>query len=213
MTSLQNGLDKAPSWRSGHGGQTDASYLSAAMNHWALSAKGGTKWEWMDAGCANATGDYNQPMGARMCGCVSAMFCVTGQSYLCSVGPVCPECVCLWPQKVHNSLPFLFSFLFLTFVMESWTSGAKTKFQSSTCLFSVQNQPVSNTGSSCFSLPCCPDPWPPLNRDLRGATWQTKAVITNTNQVQLRDYHWSTGSSTEVQWAGLSDLSDIFCVF
>lgn len=127
--------------------------------------------------------------------------------------PVCPECVCLWPQKVHNSLPFLFSFLFLTFVMESWTSGAKTKFQSSTCLFSVQNQPVSNTGSSCFSLPCCPDPWPPLNRDLRGATWQTKAVITNTNQVQLRDYHWSTGSSTEVQWAGLSDLSDIFCVF
>lgn len=50
---------------------------------------------------------------------------------------------------------------------------------------SVQNQPVSNAGSSCFSLPC-PDPWPPLNPDPERVTWQTIQTCRLSWQTQTR---------------------------
>lgn len=62
---------------------------------------------------------------------------------------------------------------------------------------SMQNQPASNAGSWCFSLPC-PDPWPPLNPDLLRATWQAMQTSGLSWQTQTRfsqgDYRWSRGS-------------------
>lgn len=75
--------------------------------------------------------------------------------------------------------------------------------------FSPYAESVSKTGSSCRSHPC-PDLWPFLNPGLYHATWWSKAVMTNTNQVHFGDSNRSRCSSpkcTELVWLLLFSLT------
>ena len=82
------------------------------------------------------------------------------------------------------------------FWLLSWSPGqverrpnSKVPYVCSLSLsLSVQNQPLSNAGSSCFSLPC-PDPWPSLNPDPWRATWQTTQASRLSRQTQTR-FSW-----------------------
>lgn len=86
-------------------------------------------------------------------------------------------------RKYRTLFPILFSFLFLTSVMER-RPNSKVPYVHSLC---VQNQPASNAGSSCLSLPC-PVPWPLTSFEPRPwrATWQVVQASRLSWQTQTR---------------------------
>lgn len=174
-------------------------------------------WVWLSEGQGENRWTFDMPgrwrnmTSGRKNGCMPVYVCVPVLFFL-FVWVACfffkhitASCTCMFllrhPKEALTTplVPFLFSFLFLTFVLEFWLCRAKTKeFQSTiypfSLCFSVYNLPVSNTGSSCFgfSLPwpvTSFEPWPTASHVTKHA--DSKAVTINTNQVQLGDYHWS----------------------
>lgn len=177
--------DLEHSWRrSGHGCQTFSSYLSAAINHRTLSAKGATECEWMRVGCANNVGEILHGEGFVTVAHVHVLWTVfllvngklsVQQMPVCCMCTHIPRCPVTWLtiESAQFCSPFLLSFLFLQFVT-TWSSDWIPRCHMS--FLSLSSKSASNTGSSCFSLPC-PDLWPPLNADLHRATWQTETRL------------------------------------